>query len=871
MADPFQPKFVDLVRNYTSTSGTGNLALDEAPPGFKSFTEALLPGDSFYYSIAGIENTSESEVGRGTLQADGSIARQPIGGALTSFSSGKKTVALVAAAEWYESLDAVRGAPMQAVTRAALATLPAQGTALLTEAGREGLFRFDPANLSAKVAADSAQGLFVAPASDPTGASGAWARQFDGAVDPRWFGIVEGNANGANAAANNAAWAAMMATLNVLAVNTTAIFNRSLRDVRFGMGTFEFSAPLELASGAIDISGRGQGHGLSTVSSAATKLKFYGSTGIRIQSNNTSGTSNKDAALHISGAFSAIRDLSIEGNFSGAEAEHHGVHARATFTAQNVTVRNFAGDGWRIEADSTTIGGNACGYTMINCSGWACRNGLYEDGDNTSASTIIGGIWNLNRQWGLWQSNFLGNAHVGMEFATNGITSYNNGTTIGASVVSHNGNLYAAIAGQEAGASTNAPSGTSAHNTWWMFHDTGGPSTGRPAWTSGMLVRAGGCVRDDDINSKNTYEGCYAEQDQGRAQICQRSLVKGGMLAVWCFQGTGSTQGTAIIDGGNDGLITVQPALEATSGNVTARLGATNGNVANQILSGKHASASPNGHSVNLDTALNGLLLTYSNSTSSATYQLLATGPNTTDSFGTSAPVPHAVYIPRLMVGDNSNNRSNARRILVDTAAPTSGAHGQGEFVHYRGSSPNLIGWKCTAAGSPGSWESLYGLMQMQAAGSGLTVGATDKILGRSSAGSGPVEELSCTSAGRALLAGADSAAQRASLGLKRGLGFHCAGVPAAGEVIGGGIAPYALTLSAQNCACKALTAATAAITLTIRKNGTDIGSIAFAAGGTTGTVSLTTTSVAAGEQITIHNPASADSTLADIDGLISE
>ena len=45
-------------------------------------------------------------------------------------------------------------------------------------------------------------------------------------------------------------------------------------------------------------------------------------------------------------------------------------------------------------------------------------------------------------------------------------------------------------------------------------------------------------------------------------------------------------------------------------------------------------------------------------------------------------------------------------------------------------------------------------------------VSATDKLLGRSSVGSGTVEEIACTAAGRALLDDADAAAQRATLGL---------------------------------------------------------------------------------------------------------
>lgn len=48
-------------------------------------------------------------------------------------------------------------------------------------------------------------------------------------------------------------------------------------------------------------------------------------------------------------------------------------------------------------------------------------------------------------------------------------------------------------------------------------------------------------------------------------------------------------------------------------------------------------------------------------------------------------------------------------------------------------------------------------------------VSATDKLLGRSTAGAGDVEEIACTSAGRALLDDADASAQRTTLGLEIG------------------------------------------------------------------------------------------------------
>lgn len=43
---------------------------------------------------------------------------------------------------------------------------------------------------------------------------------------------------------------------------------------------------------------------------------------------------------------------------------------------------------------------------------------------------------------------------------------------------------------------------------------------------------------------------------------------------------------------------------------------------------------------------------------------------------------------------------------------------------------------------------------------------ATNMLLGRQTAGTGAIEEISCTAAGRSLIAGADAAAQRTTLGL---------------------------------------------------------------------------------------------------------
>ena len=55
-------------------------------------------------------------------------------------------------------------------------------------AGRYGLFVFSASDLSTEVTADTEEGIYIAPASDATGASGAWVRQFHGDWHISWFG-----------------------------------------------------------------------------------------------------------------------------------------------------------------------------------------------------------------------------------------------------------------------------------------------------------------------------------------------------------------------------------------------------------------------------------------------------------------------------------------------------------------------------------------------------------------------------------------------------------------------------------------------------------------------------------------------------------
>lgn len=79
-------------------------------------------------------------------------------------------------------------------TRTVLAAISGPGNGAvryLSEAGREGWFKFSSANNSANVTADPAQGIYVAPAAATSGASGAWVRtSHAGFLCANWFGAT---------------------------------------------------------------------------------------------------------------------------------------------------------------------------------------------------------------------------------------------------------------------------------------------------------------------------------------------------------------------------------------------------------------------------------------------------------------------------------------------------------------------------------------------------------------------------------------------------------------------------------------------------------------------------------------------------------
>jgi len=131
---------------------------------------------------------------------------QVTAGAQASFSDISGTASIGQGGTGATTAPAARAAlivPTYCTNRAALQALVGATSAVawLEEVGRQGEFQWNSANLSTQVTLDTQQAIYIPPASDTTGASGAWVRQFNGAQSLQWAGALPSNSTTVNGTA----------------------------------------------------------------------------------------------------------------------------------------------------------------------------------------------------------------------------------------------------------------------------------------------------------------------------------------------------------------------------------------------------------------------------------------------------------------------------------------------------------------------------------------------------------------------------------------------------------------------------------------------------------------------------------------------
>jgi hypothetical protein len=713
MPVPFQPKFVDLVRNFTTTQGTGNFVLGAAVAGHSSLAGAVATGERFYYCAMGVDKPAEREVGRGTMLANGTIAREPVNGALTNFSNGTKTIALVVAADWFddvgnmihggaEDLSALstsdKSCLVAAVNEVAAAgssgTVGGLALTFATAAGApigatitavETSGYSAPGIGGARYVYDAAvNAAFVTahPTWSFLAADGRGFRLNEDILQLEYFGAIPGDHASGVGADCYPAWLAMVDYQNTYPRNIIAASYKATREIIFPGHQYYFSETLNLKN---SFRLRGMDNGFPAGN--GTILRWpAGKTGIIGNAYNTTGLTAE--GVPTTGGQSELIGFTLKGAYAGVEGEFHAIHMRGTTTLRDIMIQDWPGDGIHIEGGAGTGGsteGNANCFKLNDLRIQGCRNGVYCDGADTNAGIGIGVDVSANRQWGIWDSSFLGNTWIGCHSDGNGLVP---GTA--PSVVSHAGNRYCVKTGQEAGASTNAPSGTTADNAWWYFIGAGGVSAPNniPAWVTGTTYRAGGAYRSDGVNGETLFLGCYSEGGQGYAQGVSPTLsIGGGQGAPW--------KGNAVHVSNYLGRFSsIAPmSSRALDASQETRLESA----ADVHLRISHATKAPLEYT--LAWINNNLIFNYQGAGASTHCAYEITGPSSPRNIGT-----HKVNFPILFgIAD--------KKMLNGAAVPASGTYVQGDICwNSAPAAGGVPGWICTTGGTPGTWKAMAGL-----------------------------------------------------------------------------------------------------------------------------------------------------------------
>lgn len=590
------------------------------------------------------------------------------------------------------SLSVISNAIAHAANRTVLAALNTSlGPAYLFEAGCEGMFVWDSSNLSAKVTADVNKGIYVpsslfSPPEVSPGTLGAWVRKTNGSVNPEWWGIVRGSNSGLNGIANSLAFQRMLTCLKSRTV-INAVYYISLEKIRFpSVDTYEFAGDDDIIDCSVEIEGAGPAY-----SSFGTELKFpAGKSGLRFQYFNTSGLSGSRSPDGQVSSFSTLRSLRLTGAFATTEGEYHGVVIKSHGVhLDNVWIKLFEGDG--VYSAVAVPNGNANNCQITGGGIVQNRRALFTDASDTNAWNVSGCDMSNNRWAGAYDSSFLGNSYFACSFSSNGLVTACDGITIPVTMCTSGGNRYGVIFGQEAGASLNAPSGTTADNTWWFYVRAGGVFAGIPAWFSGMTCRPGGPVITDSANATNEFFGCYYESDQSLGQIVAPSKVHGGLLATGIWSGSTGIlfQATA-----SPPAAIFRPAVGAKSNNLTVTLGEKSASITT-ALSIVDTVLAPLTYRLQFNG--NDLSFMYQNSAPLAAFTI--TCPSTIRQCGTGATVLHSLLSDKLRVGLNDA----ARLITALAAAPASGVYAKGDFIlnnAYTGvTALGMIGWMSNSVG----------------------------------------------------------------------------------------------------------------------------------------------------------------------------
>lgn len=550
----------------------------------------------------------------------------------------------------------------------------------------------------------------------PTSVSGAgrWKRVTDANyVNVLWFGF---KADGATD--NIQMWDNMMVYLNRNAVysikgNTSYLYFKRFPKILIpaANGYYYFSTTLTWYQN-MEVEGESSFH-----TNWASALSFpAGTMGVKIYGSQVFAAD--------SGAQGTIvRNILLHANGASTDTTVHGWDIKCRVYMENCGAEQFGGNGFHLDGSDGTYTDHSyfdkC-FSAFNFNGW------YIKGPDANVIQFNNCDARANYRAGFYDLGFLGNTYINCHTASNAeIPDVRNKSTVW-----HNGKMYwARLDGvlSEPGVAAG-----------WRNEWVEGPSSlcygGIPGWvTSTWYARGGGYLIDFNAeggqNANGLLLGCYSEGCQPPSFIGSRSMsISGQHGAGFAARDSGDKQ--VVLDAQEKSFVMSKTSLIAGSlGDLHAYISPSLGAVPSPVLGLRGAGT---GIDMMLDTATKSMV--FKDPTNNNQFTRIVTSITNPSSYGRNDIRGGLLtHLYGLYLG-NENDHSLVNFFSVGTSAPGSGTWTTGDFI-LNANSGNTLGWRCTASGTPGTWEtvtsggwSLSGNTLTSGASTGSFIGSTNNV-----------------------------------------------------------------------------------------------------------------------------------------------
>lgn len=654
-------------------------------------------------AIGAAEDSAESadaaaESAAAALQSESAAAGSAEDAEGYATDAGNYLAGVTALADDFDFTDLL---PLQATSRTimrAFTGMVVGRQVLLSEAGREGLFAFDSSDLSAEVTVDPNQGIYVAPDTDPTGASGAWARRFEGAAEAGWFGFVNDD-DGIGGTDNLAAWNALMAfgaafkTLGGIS-GFDFVYSAPF-PVRFS-GSYYFSDTISVHL-AWDLFAEGAGNGI-VAGAHLTRFRFAADKhGIIFNYVGTHGATYTGSASDYGSTGSCLRNISVLG--AGTDTTKHGIIPRDKVRLENTAADGFPGNNYHFNATATgsppSVGpdlnwGN-CNCCIIDglTASHSGRHAIYTGGTDANAMTfnnvniLSAGCGGIIEDSSLGNNYSSANVHGGGSSNLGGVT--------------HGGRHYVLISNAiDAGKDTTP--GTNAGI--WYDLGAGSANAQYPAWSGSGTYVISCSMWTRGLSNRSSFHNPYIEGIGYISHARSPGCVFGPNLwESW-------TQSSAILysNNGLSGQLVSPLGVGSYKGNPEDT---TYGNYVACTVGGEEGTVakaeSQSGGTFRVKYQVGRTYMTWDNLGGSATWFYSSGAPLAGATFGRSAPQSYVHLFSSFALGADE---TAGRIVTFASAAPAAGDHARGEIVFNNApSAGGTVGWVCTTAGTPGTWK----------------------------------------------------------------------------------------------------------------------------------------------------------------------